>query len=135
MDCLYTSVSIVTYTDGLDFKYILVEFLLSLGEKRHAHQEPIQGLGQGCIDNQMKGRTVGSLQMVSNATRRAPNFDPFLFPVLRKKSCHYLFVHSHAILIVEHRTIYIQGRNLLYFLFIISRYIEHCPPRNVLVIG
>lgn len=82
--CLF-SMYTQSYIEGHDFKYILVGFFFSPREKRRTHQEPIPRLGQGYISNQQKGRTVESFQIVSNATKKAPNFDPFFFPILRKE--------------------------------------------------
>lgn len=47
----------------------------------------------------------------------------------------YLFVFRDTVLAVQHGTIYFQRWDLPYFLFVIPRHIEHCPPRDILVIG
>ena len=74
---------------------------------------------------------VDSFQIMSNATK----FQGVSFFHHKEKSCRYLFVHSYTILTVEHCTVYIQGGNLVYRLFIIARYVEHGPPGDVLVAG
>ena len=74
---------------------------------------------------------VDSFQIVSNATK----FQCISLSHHKEKSRCYLFAHSHTILTVKHCTVYIQGGNLVYLLFIIARYIEHSPPGDVFVAG
>jgi hypothetical protein len=54
---------------------------------------------------------------------------------LHLETTPYLFVFCNTILAVQHGTIYFQGRDLPYFLFVIPRDIEHCSPGDILVIG